>query len=56
MRRNCGGPACRGAWTPTTGPGIPACLLPRVCQACGDVAETDPPVTCPQCGAEIPAD
>jgi len=35
-------------------PGDPACLLPRVCQACGAVAESGPPATCPQCGGEIP--
>jgi hypothetical protein len=34
-------------------PGDPACLLPRVCQACGAVAESDPPTICSQCGAEI---
>jgi rubrerythrin len=35
-------------------PGDPACLLRRVCQACGAVADTDPPTVCPQCGAELP--
>jgi len=35
-------------------PGDPACLLPRVCQACGAVAAADLPTTCPQCGSEIP--
>lgn len=35
-------------------PGDPACLLSRVCQACGGVAETGPPTVCPQCGAEMP--
>lgn len=35
-------------------PGDPACLLPRVCQACGAVADDDPPTTCPLCGTEIP--
>ena len=35
-------------------PGDPACLLRRVCQACGAVAETDPPTVCPQCGSEMP--
>ena len=35
-------------------PGDPACLLRRVCQACGGVADTDPPTVCPQCGAEMP--
>jgi len=38
---------------PEDRPGDPACLLPRVCQACGAVAESDPPNTCPQCGSEI---
>jgi rubrerythrin len=37
-------------------PGDPACLLRRVCQACGAVAESDPPTVCPQCGAELPGD
>ena len=35
-------------------PGDPACLLRRVCQACGSVADTDPPTVCPQCGTEMP--
>lgn len=35
-------------------PGDPACLLRRVCPACGTVADSDPPVTCQQCGTEIP--
>ena len=35
-------------------PGDPACLLRRVCPACGTVADTDPPATCQQCGTEIP--
>lgn len=34
-------------------PGDPACWLPRVCQACGAIADADPPTTCPQCGAAI---
>lgn len=37
-------------------PGDPACLLRRVCQQCGSVADEDPPTTCPACQAEIPAD
>ena len=37
-------------------PGDPACLLRRVCQACGAVADTDPPTVCPQCGTEMPGD
>jgi rubrerythrin len=36
-------------------PGDPACLLRRVCQECGSVADEDPPTTCPQCAAELPA-
>ncbi|HEY7430601.1 MAG TPA: hypothetical protein VH641_07700 [Streptosporangiaceae bacterium] len=36
-------------------PGDPACLLYRVCPACGSVADADPPTTCPQCQREIPA-
>ena len=35
-------------------PGDPACLLHRVCQTCGAVADTDPPTVCPQCGSELP--
>jgi len=35
-------------------PGDPACLLRRVCQACGAVADTDPPTVCPECGSEMP--
>jgi hypothetical protein len=44
------------AWhaDPDDRPGDPACLLRRVCPACGTVAGTDPPVTCQQCGTEIP--
>ena len=38
---------------PEDRPGDPACLLPYVCQACGAVAESDPPTICSQCGAEI---
>lgn len=34
-------------------PGDPVCLLRRVCQACGAVADEDPPTTCPQCHAEL---
>lgn len=33
--------------------GEPACLLNRVCDACGRLAETAPPTTCPRCGAPI---
>jgi hypothetical protein len=34
--------------------GDPVCWLPRVCQACGALADEDPPTTCPRCGREIP--
>jgi rubrerythrin len=37
-------------------PGDPACLLHRVCQACGAVAESGPPTVCPECGTEMPGD
>jgi rubrerythrin len=37
-------------------PGDPPCLLRRVCPACGSVAETDPPTTCPRCHAQMPGD
>jgi rubrerythrin len=37
-------------------PGDPACLLRRVCQQCGAVADSDPPTTCPQCRADMRAD
>jgi hypothetical protein len=37
-------------------PGDPVCLLRRVCQRCGAVADHDPPTTCPSCHAEMPAD
>jgi rubrerythrin len=37
-------------------PGDPACLLRRVCQRCGAVADSDPPTTCPQCHADMPAE
>jgi rubrerythrin len=37
-------------------PGDPACLLRRVCQACGSVADEDPPTMCPTCGSELTAD
>jgi ribosomal protein S27AE len=36
-------------------PGDPACLLRRVCPACGAVADHDPPTVCPECHAEMPA-
>jgi hypothetical protein len=36
-------------------PGDPACLLRRVCPACGAVADHDPPTVCPQCQADMPA-
>lgn len=37
-------------------PGDPVCLLRRVCQRCGSVADEDPPTICPTCHADIPAD
>jgi rubrerythrin len=37
-------------------PGDPACLLRRVCQQCGSVADEDPPTICPTCQAEISGD
>jgi ribosomal protein S27AE len=37
-------------------PGDPVCLLRRVCQRCGSVADEDPPTACPTCHAAIPAD
>jgi len=52
LRRWGGGMAWRA--DPEDRPGDPACLLPRVCQACGAVGDEDPPTTCPQCGNEIP--
>ena len=52
MQRWGGGMAWRA--DPGDRPGDPACLLPRVCPACGAVADEDPPTTCPQCGGEIP--
>jgi hypothetical protein len=36
-------------------PGDPACLLYRVCPACGSVTDADPPTTCPECHLDIPA-
>ena len=36
-------------------PGDPACLLHRVCPACGAVTDADPPTTCPACHLDIPA-
>lgn len=38
------------------GPGDPACWMKRVCPACGALADTDPPATCPQCHAMIPGE
>jgi rRNA maturation endonuclease Nob1 len=36
--------------------GDAACWLRRVCQACGSLADADPPTTCQVCGAELTAD
>lgn len=33
--------------------GDPACWLPRVCPACGRLADEDPPTRCPGCGELI---
>ncbi|HET6633462.1 MAG TPA: hypothetical protein VFH77_00390 [Streptomyces sp.] len=33
--------------------GEQACLLDRVCDACGRMADSAPPTTCPRCGAPI---
>lgn len=33
--------------------GDPACWLPRVCPACGRLADEDPPTRCPACGELI---
>ncbi|MGH3157051.1 MAG: DUF488 domain-containing protein [Streptosporangiaceae bacterium] len=35
--------------------GDPACWLHLVCARCGTIADTDPPTTCPQCGAPVPS-
>lgn len=37
-------------------PGDPACWMKRVCPACGALAGTDPPCSCPQCHATIPGE
>ena len=42
-----------GRETAADRPGDPPCWQCRVCPACGGIADTDPPTTCPQCGAEI---
>jgi len=47
--------AASGTGQDEDAPGDPACWLHRVCPACGTIAETDPPATCAQCGAGIPA-
>jgi hypothetical protein len=39
---------------PEDQPGDAVCWLPRVCQACGALADEDPPTTCPRCGSEMP--
>ncbi|MDT0379417.1 hypothetical protein RM572_11625 [Streptomyces sp. DSM 42041] len=33
--------------------GEPACMLDRVCPACGRLADAAPPTTCPRCGAAV---
>jgi rubrerythrin len=52
MRRWGGGMTWRA--DPEDQAGDPVCWLPRVCQACGALADEDPPTTCPRCGSEIP--
>jgi rubrerythrin len=52
MQRWGGGMAWRA--DPEDRAGDPVCWLPRVCQACGALADEDPPTTCPRCGSEIP--
>jgi rubrerythrin len=37
-------------------PGDSVCWLRLVCPECGTMAESEPPTTCPQCGAPLPAD
>jgi rubrerythrin len=39
--------------SPEPAGGEPACLLDRVCDACGRMADAAPPTTCPRCGARI---
>ena len=36
-------------------PGDSVCWLRLVCAECGAIAEAEPPVDCPQCGARIEA-
>lgn len=36
--------------------GDPVCWLPRVCLACGRLADEDPPTLCAACGAELTGD
>ena len=52
MRRWGGGMTWRA--DPEDRPGDPVCWLPRVCQACGALADEDPPTTCRRCGSEMP--
>ncbi|MFR9673553.1 hypothetical protein [Streptomyces sp. TR02-1] len=35
--------------------GEPACLLDRVCPACGRLADAAPPTVCPRCGGPVGA-
>ena len=35
--------------------GDPVCWLNRVCPDCGLLTDEEPPLTCPRCGATIPA-
>ncbi|TDQ66009.1 hypothetical protein EV188_1011261 [Actinomycetospora succinea] len=36
--------------------GDPACWMHRVCDACGRLADEDPPTHCPSCGKLLEAD
>jgi hypothetical protein len=49
-----GPPGPARAYDPDDLPGDPACLLRRVCPACGSVADDEAPVICPACGADMP--
>ncbi|MGH4024352.1 MAG: hypothetical protein ACRDRV_07180 [Pseudonocardiaceae bacterium] len=39
--------------SPPSEGGDPVCWLARVCPACGQLADEDPPTRCPRCAAEI---
>jgi len=46
-------PALPRGEEPDDAGGDPACWLPRVCPACGRLADEDPPTRCPACGELI---